>query len=197
MTSEEFYKRFLFIPIILIIIFLCIIGNKIINRYDVNDNVIALDSKRELPETPIERPAGFKVININSADEYTLETLPEIGSTSAAKIVEKRTEMGGFRDIYDLANVDGVSRKVVTYISNLITIADVETEEETQSANLVNINTATLNELMTIEGLDKTKAKLIFEDREKNGKYKSARDIVRVNGIGTKTYQKIQDKITY
>ena len=50
---------------------------------------------------------------------------------------------------------------------------------------------------MTIEGLDKTKAKLIFEDREKNGKYKSARDIVRVNGIGTKTYQKIQDKITY
>ena len=197
MTSEEFYKRFLFIPIILIIIFLCIIGNKIINRYDVNDNVIALDSKRELPETPIERPAGFKVININSADEYTLETLPEIGSTLAAKIVEKRTEMGGFRDIYDLANVDGVSRKVVTYISNLITIADVETEEETQSANLVNINTATLNELMTIEGLDKTKAKLIFEDREKNGKYKSARDIVRVNGIGTKTYQKIQDKITY
>ncbi len=197
MTSEEFYKRFLFVPIILIIIFLCIIGNKIINRYDVNDNVIALDSKRELPETPIERPAGFKVININSADEYTLETLPEIGSTLAAKIVEKRTEMGGFRDIYDLANVDGVSRKVVTYISNLITIADVETEEETQSANLVNINTATLNELMTIEGLDKAKAKLIFEDREKNGKYKSARDIVRVNGIGTKTYQKIQDKITY
>ena len=197
MTSEEFYKRFLFVPIILIIIFLCIIGNKIINKYEINDNVIALDGERELPEMPVERPAGFKVININTADEYTLETLPEIGSALAERIVEKRKEMNGFRDIYDLTNVDGVSRKVVTYISKLITVEDAEIPEETDNSNLVNVNTATLQELMAIEGLGESKARLIYEDREKNGEYKSPRDIVRVDGIGTKTYQKIQDKITY
>ncbi|MBO5505359.1 MAG: ComEA family DNA-binding protein [Clostridia bacterium] len=197
MKSEEFYKRFMFIPIILIIIILCIIGNKIINKYDINDNVVAVDEKRELPETPVEIPEGFKIININTADEYTLETLPEIGETLAKKIVEKRTEMNGFRDIYDLTNVDGISRAVVTYISNLITVDETETREEPENSNLININTASLNELMTIDGLDKGKAKLIIEDREKNGPYKSTRDIVRVNGIGNKTYLKIKDKITY
>ncbi len=197
MKSEEFYKRFMFIPIILIIIILCIIGNKIINKYDINDNVVAVDEKRELPETPVEIPPGFKIININTADEFTLETLPEIGETLAKKIVEKRTEMNGFRDIYDLTNVDGISRTVVTYISNLITIDETETVEETKNTNLININTASLDELMTIDGLDKGKARLIVEDREKNGPYKSTRDIVRVNGIGNKTYLKIKDKITY
>jgi len=197
MKSEEFYKRFMFIPIILIIIILCIIGNKIINKYDINDNVVAVDEKRELPETPVEIPAGFKIININTADEYTLETLPEIGETLAKKIVEKRAEMNGFRDIYDLTNVDGISRTVVTYISNLITVDETEAVEEPENLNLININTASLDELMTIDGLDKGKAKLIIEDREKNGAYKSTRDIVRVNGIGNKTYLKIKDKITY
>jgi len=197
MKSEEFYKRFMFIPIILIIIILCIIGNKIINKYDINDNVVAVDEKRELPETPVEIPAGFKIININTADEYTLETLPEIGETLAKKIVEKRAEMNGFRDIYDLTNVDGISRTVVTYISNLITVDEIDTVEEPENSNLININTASLEVLMTIDGLDKGKARLIVEDREKNGEYKSTRDIVRVNGIGNKTYLKIKDKITY
>jgi len=197
MKSEEFYKRFMFIPIILIIIILCIIGNKIINKEDINDNVVAVDEKRELPETPVEIPAGFKIININTADEYTLEALPEIGETLAKKIVEKRTEMNGFRDIYDLTNVDGISRTVVTYISNLITVDEIDTVEEPENSNLININTASLEVLMTIDGLDKGKARLIVEDREKNGEYKSTRDIVRVNGIGNKTYLKIKDKITY
>ncbi len=60
----------------------------------------------------------------------------------------------------------------------------------------ININTATVSELMTLDGIGEVKAKAIVEYREKNGYFKSIDDITLVKGIGEKTLEKNRDKIT-
>lgn len=60
-------------------------------------------------------------ININTADLYTLMTLPGIGETYAQRIIDYRNANGPFQDISDIKNVDGIGEKRYESIKNLIT----------------------------------------------------------------------------
>ena len=63
------------------------------------------------------------------------------------------------------------------------------------NTDVININTANLEQLMKISGVGKTKAEAIIEHREKNGDFKKKEDITKVHGIGKATFEKIKDKI--
>lgn len=65
-----------------------------------------------------------------------------------------------------------------------------------QVAGKVNINKATSEQLMEIKGIGESYAKRIVEYREKNGPFKKIEDIMQVQGIGTKIFESIKDKIT-
>lgn len=60
----------------------------------------------------------------------------------------------------------------------------------------VNINKATLEELLTISGIGESKAKSIIEYREQNGEFKQIEDIMNVSGIGESLFEKIKNNIT-
>lgn len=62
--------------------------------------------------------------------------------------------------------------------------------------SIVNINTASINELKTLTGIGESKAKAIISYREKNGGFKSIDEIKKVSGIGNATYEKFKDNIT-
>ena len=59
----------------------------------------------------------------------------------------------------------------------------------------VDINNASLKELTTIKGIGEKKAKSIIEYRSKECFAKPS-DIIKVKGIGEKTYEKIKKDIT-
>lgn len=63
------------------------------------------------------------------------------------------------------------------------------------TSGLVNINTATEEELQALPGVGPATAAAIVEDRERNGPFASPEDIMRVSGIGEKKYQKMQAMI--
>lgn len=62
--------------------------------------------------------------------------------------------------------------------------------------NLVNINTATKEELMTLNGIGEITADKIIEYRTLNGDFADAAELMNVYGIGEKTYEKFKDKVT-
>lgn len=60
---------------------------------------------------------------------------------------------------------------------------------------LININTASLEELMTLNGIGEAKANAIIEYRTKS-KFQTIEDIKNISGIGDKAFEKIKDYIT-
>lgn len=67
---------------------------------------------------------------------------------------------------------------------------------EKENSSLININTATIEELMTLTGIGETKALAIIEYRKTNGNFNNIEDIMKVSGISESTYSKIKDSIT-
>ena len=60
----------------------------------------------------------------------------------------------------------------------------------------VNINTASTEELMQLEGVGSAYAQKIIQYREANGPFENPEDITNVKGIGNSTYEKNRDRIT-
>jgi len=61
---------------------------------------------------------------------------------------------------------------------------------------LVNLNTATVEELDALPGIGPTYARRIIEYRETHGSFQSIEEIMQVKGIGQATFEKIKDLIT-
>jgi len=59
----------------------------------------------------------------------------------------------------------------------------------------ININTATLEELISLNGLGESKAKKIIEYRNNVGLFESEEDLLKVDGIGFKTFENIKEYI--
>lgn len=61
-------------------------------------------------------------VNINTADEVELDSLPGIGPSIAKKIVDYRNENGKFNNIEDIKNVSGIGDAKYEDIKNYITV---------------------------------------------------------------------------
>lgn len=80
--------------------------------------------------------------------------------------------------------------------SNSVGFIDNESSNETTNTTTkVNINTATLKDLITLNGIGESKAQAILEYRTKNGNFKTLEDLKKVSGIGEAAYEKIKDNI--
>ena len=65
----------------------------------------------------------------------------------------------------------------------------------TSQGNFININTATKEELMKLNGVGEAKAALIITYREANGGFKNITDLMKIKGIKQKFFDKIKDSI--
>ena len=99
----------------------------------------------------------------------------------------------------------GIFAIVIGYTPDIEVVAkiynsNISSTYET-SSNLViqdepiNINTATLELLMQLDGIGEKKAAAIIAYREENGHFEKIEDMLNVTGIGDKTFALIKDKI--
>lgn len=59
----------------------------------------------------------------------------------------------------------------------------------------ININTASVEQLMTLKGIGESRARDIVDYRMRNGSFKKTEDVMKVSGIKEAAYSKIKDDI--
>ncbi len=67
---------------------------------------------------------------------------------------------------------------------------------ETKRPQKVDLNRAEAWLLQALPGIGETRAQAIVDYRRKNGSFRATSDLLKVEGIGTTTYEKIKDLIT-
>ena len=121
-------------------------------------------------------------------------------TTKDKRVKDLIEEAGGLLDDADTSTLN-LSQKVkdqmVIYVLKHGEKPKQISDSGSSSSNtdVININTANLEQLMKISGVGKTKAEAIISYREKNGDFKKKEDITKVRGIGKATFEKIKDKI--
>jgi comEA protein len=121
----DHYKKFLVAPDIEIQI-----------RQDALDRIKTLDEVLKLTggpttdtgstsgvTTPTTTPHTGGLIDLNTADAKTLETLPGIGPSKSAAIIQYREQNGPFPTVDALTNVKGIGVKTVAKFRDKVTVS--------------------------------------------------------------------------
>jgi len=148
------------------------------------------------------------VIYIYTATEYKnkfkTNTNNVTNNTTETKtlLIDKACECS----TYDISNcIDNYKSEIISsekdtnYESNNAIINNSESSIENDInnvSNLININTATKEELMKLSGIGESKAEDIITYRNTSGNFTTIEEIKNVSGIGDALFNKIKDYIT-
>ena len=153
--------------------------------------------------------SALAAVDINAANQGQLETLPGIGPSKAAAIIEYRSKVGGFKTVDQLDDVPGIGPATLANLRDQVSIGDAVAPppaETTDSsvppptsgggAGHININTASAGQLEGLPGIGPSKAAAIVTDRDTHGAYGSCDDLSRVRGIGAATVTSLRGSCT-
>lgn len=74
-------------------------------------------------KAPAAKATATTPVNLNTATQAQLETLPGVGAKAAQRILEYRQKNGSFKKIEDLMNVKGIGEKAFLKLKPLLTVA--------------------------------------------------------------------------
>lgn len=82
--------------------------------------VKGVNTEKARSKSPVQQVSG--IININTASLSQLDSLSGIGPTYAQRIIDYRTQNGGFKSIDEIKNVKGIGDKTFDKFKDQITI---------------------------------------------------------------------------
>jgi len=140
-----------------------------LSKLVTDEMVIYIHSKNE-----IEKAKELNNCKCEPLFKYTeCEELPEEKITTTKKPIEIK---------------ETTTNKIIETSTTSTTTTKILNEK-------TNINTASLEELIKLNGLGESKANKIIEYRNNNGLFQTIEDLLKVDGIGNKTFENIKDYI--
>jgi len=132
-------------------------------------------------------------ININTAGDTDFKMIPGIGSKLARKAVELRESLGGkFTAVDQIKAVENFPYESMKEYLALDGKTDIAVK--TVPTAPVNINTANVDVLMSITGIDKKVADAIIMYR-KDKPFEKPEDMLNVKGVRKETFETIKEYI--
>ena len=205
--------------ILILTIITLLLGGTIFVIYKNNQNskeevidIFKEDKKEETEESKENIPTTKVTVDIkgmiNNPGVYEVD--------SNSRVNDVITLAGGLKEGADTSNIN-----LAKIVSDEMTIIIYSTEEVLEifnqevcicncpyiennacinnndnNSNLININTATIEELTTLTGIGDVKAEAIIKYRNEVGKFKTKEELLNVDGIGESLFEKIKDDIT-
>lgn len=120
---------------------------------------------------------------------YTLE-VAGLGQAKAQAQETAQTETTGTGSAAQTETTGTGSTPAVT------SEATEDSQQDTSQSGLININTATVEELTTLPGIGEARAEAIVAYREQHGGFRMVEEITDVTGIGDGILAQVIDKIT-
>ncbi|MCR5205730.1 MAG: helix-hairpin-helix domain-containing protein [Lachnospiraceae bacterium] len=148
----------------------------------------------------IESRDSSKVYDIKESQDVPTANMPDERKNLVS--IEKSKEIPNYNDNTDEDKTDSDAKDTVNdeesdpgdkcseKTSELITKAPGISAD-----GRVNINTASISELCTLNGIGEKRAKDIIEYRETYGEFRTIEDIMKVKGIKQGVFSKIKDNI--
>lgn len=131
------------------------------------------------------------ILNENAIVKELIEAAGGLTENAELSNINRAKKLQNHELIY-IANKNDMSKDVKTINSEG---KSSESKVQDIASKKININTAALEELKTLNGIGDSKAKSIIEYREQSGGFKAIEDIKNVTGIGDKMFEKIKDQI--
>ncbi|XP_074646167.1 endonuclease/exonuclease/phosphatase family domain-containing protein 1-like [Tubulanus polymorphus] len=149
-------------------------------------------------------------LNINTASEEELMTLPGVNRAIAQAIVAYRRQIDGFKKIEDIALVSGIGAAKMTLISSEICVNRRPNSQRVTPNNSntdlvgmrngikrkIAINGSNVFQLMKIKGINQQLAENITAYRDKKGNFKNIDDLVKVKGFNPSILSAIRHQVT-
>lgn len=155
-------------------------------------------------------------LDANTATAAQLTKIPGISKPLAEKITEYRKEIGGFSSLSELRDVPDIPDALFSTLGNYLYLTPAEgtetpappTEQSSASSTeatvsateaatelLLDLNTASVEELCLLPEIGESVAAEIVEYRRKIGKFVNRRQLLAVKGIGEITFSRISEHL--
>ena len=165
-----------------------------------NDESLSQETTNENMNTNEEndKEKGKIIVHITGEVKYAGVVVLKEGD----RIVDAIEAAGGETDNADLNKLnlayivsDGDKIYVPNKNEEIGNITTVNEEINSEEQSTININTASLKELMELPGIGEVTANKIIEYRTQNGKFSTIEELKNVPGIGSSKFENLKEKI--
>ena len=161
----------------------------------IKDSLIYPDAKydkwdkEKFQKEEAQLPKKIILVDISTADQEELESIPGIGPFFAKKIIEYRIKLGGYLSKSQLLEIWKFDQEKLNEIDEFLNLSKIELKK-------ININKAELEELKNHPYISYSVANSIIKMREMKGGYFDVVEIKKSKLISEELYQQIVPYIT-
>lgn len=188
------------------------------DRGSIADSLLAAGDSAAAEGERRSRPLGEdEKIDPNTASTEELDRLPGVGPATAERIVRERTEGGPFATVADLTRVSGIGPRSVERLRPHLRLTagarplsalgaglrsagarsgtarqlSATVPPPTSPAAVLDLNHATVEELLALPGVGPIIAERIVALRASRGRFADVAELEEVPGVGSKSLERI------